>query len=126
MIVTLVGLGYALVTVAPTRLPMWIKYQQVAGLTMLVGALSLLLVLPNLLAASMANRLGSGAWPSFAATFAATFVIAWLVQARLIDRGLRVSGGFPASLDFKFMLLVATNCAICTIAALLIRRAASG
>ena len=123
---TLTGLGVALVTVAPTRLPMWIKYQQVAGLTLMAGAVSLLLVLPNLLAASMANRLGGGHWASFAATFAGTFLIGWLAQSRLLSRGLRVMGGFPATLDFKLMLLVAINCAVCTLAALLMRRAAGG
>ena len=57
------GLAFALVSVAPTRLPMWIKFHQVGGLTLMAGAAGLLLVLPNLAAALAANRIGMQAGP---------------------------------------------------------------
>ena len=116
-IVTVLAFGFALATVAPTRLPMWIKFHQVGGLVLMAGAASLLLVVPNLFAAVIANRMGSGHWASFAGAFAATFLIAWFAQARLLDRGMRVMGGFPATFDMKFIMLLATNCAACAIAA---------
>ena len=116
-IATVTALGFALATVAPTRLPMWIKFHQVGGLVLMAGGASLLLVVPNLVAALIANRVGSGHWAYFAGAFAATFLIAWFAQARLLDRGMRVMGGFPATLDMKFMTLLATNCAACAIAA---------
>jgi hypothetical protein len=116
------GLAFALVSVAPSRLPMWIKFHQVGGLTLMAGAAGLLLVLPNLAAAFAANRIGGGSWPAFILSFAAVFLFGWLIQVRFLDRGMRVMGGFPATLDFKLGLVLGGNILLCLLVALWISR----
>lgn len=112
------GFAFAIVSVAPTRLPMWIKFHQVGGLVLMAGAVGLLFVLPNLAAAIGANRLGHGSWLAFSISFAAIFLFGWFLQARFLDRAMRVMGGFPAPLDLKLALVLGANILLCLIVAL--------
>ena len=121
-----VGFAFAMVSVASTRLPMWIKFHQVGGLTLMAGAAGLLFVLPNLAAALAANRIGQASWPIFVLSFAAVFLVGWLIQVRFLDRGMRVMGGFPATMDLKLALVLGANIVLCLIVALWIGRSAHG
>ena len=119
------GFAFAIVSVAPNRLPMWIKFHQVGGLTLMAGAAGLLLVLPNLAAATAANRIGNGSWPLFIVSFAAVFLFGWLIQVRFLDRGMRVIGGFPATLDLKLGLVLGANVLLCLVVASWVGRTAN-
>ena len=108
------GLAFALLATGESRLPGWIKSYQLGGAVLMAGGAALLLAIPNAVAALVANRVGSGAWPIFIAAFAATFLSAWLVQAGVLNRTMRVMGGFPDTLaDRKVLAVIAANLLVC-------------
>ncbi len=115
MIAVVIGLAMGLFMASGEKLPAWIKYQQIGGLTLMAGAAGLLLVLPNVAGAFAANRFaGKASVAAFSAAFIAVFVASWLLQVRFLDRGLRTIGGFPAKLtEPKLLACLAVNVAIC-------------
>ena len=65
------------------------------------GILALLLVLPNVLAAAVANRIGAGGYLLFALTIGAVVFAATFVELRLLDSFFRANGTFLPANDWR-------------------------
>ena len=82
------------------------KFPNAALLAFLAGIPALLLVLPNLLAAAIANRIYGVGYLPFALTICAVVFVASFVELRLLDSFFRAKGGlFPSDLRLYAILL---------------------
>jgi hypothetical protein len=65
------------------------------------GIVALLLVLPNVLAAAVANRIGAAGYLPFALTLSAIVFVATFVELRLLDSFFRANGTFLPANDWR-------------------------
>ena len=65
------------------------------------GIVALLLVLPNVLAAAVANRIGAGGYLPFALTICAVVFAATFVELRLLDSLFKAKGTFLPANDWR-------------------------
>ena len=118
---TIVGLGIGLTSPSLRDVHRIDGLPQLALVSFFAAAASLIVVLPNLAAALIANRI-SDRWLPFIVAFVSVFFVAWLAQAHLLDKGLRGLGGFSNPLEVKMLGLLLANVAICILAAAWIGR----
>lgn len=81
-------------------------------LAFLVTVPGLLLVLPNVLAASVANRVASESVLAFGAIFCGLFLIGIFAEARFIGNLLRTPIGLEAIRDWRAVAVLVANCAL--------------
>jgi hypothetical protein len=65
------------------------------------GIVALLLVLPNVLAAAVANRIGAASYVPFALTLCAVVFAATFVELRLLDSFFKAKGGLIPANDWR-------------------------
>lgn len=78
----------------------------------LVTIPGLLLVLPYVLAASVANKIASGSVMAFAATFCGLFLIGILAEAQFIANLFRAPVGLEQLRNWRVIAVLAVNCAL--------------
>jgi hypothetical protein len=123
------GTLFGIVNVTGTKLPAWIKLYQISGISLLFGVVALLFVVPNAIAAIVANRLSERSLTSlgaFALALAVAVAAVWFAQAAVLDRTLNGVGGFPTKMtDWKAWSLIALDVGICIVTAVWAGRGAN-
>lgn len=112
-VAALIGLAFGLVAYASKPASGPFAINQIGVPAFFAAAAALIVLLPNLVAAFTANRIASGSSLAFCATFAAVFFGAWLVQARVLDSGLRTIGGFSTGSDWRTWAVLLANVGVC-------------
>ena len=118
---TLIAMFLALLTHRYGRIAGFAENYSVETAGVLAAVASLLLVLPNLTAAAIANRYSNGRVLTFAVVFAVAFVAAWIVQGLTIKRLGAVSWNIFTPLT---PWVFAGNILLCWVIAALVGRSA--
>lgn len=74
-----------------------------------IGIAALLLVVPNLVAAAVSNRLGANSLPLFLSLLAGGVFATWHLQALLLQRWLRTMGTIDIGFDWKITTMLALD-----------------
>ena len=100
-IVTLVALLIALTRADGRQIHPVYGFPNAAFYAFFAGIAALLLVLPNVLAAAVANRIGAAGYLPFALTMCAVVFAATFVELRLLDSFFRAKGTFIPGSDWR-------------------------
>ena len=76
------------------------------------GIVALLLVLPNLLGAAVANRIGAAGFLPFALTLAVVVVAAGLIELRMLDSFLKARGTLAPANDWRLYAILLADVAV--------------
>ena len=100
-IVTLVALLIALTRADGRQIHPVYGFPNAAFYAFFAGIVALLLVLPNVLAAAVANRIGAGGYLLFALTICAVVFAATFIELRLLDSFFRAKGTLLPANDWR-------------------------
>jgi hypothetical protein len=116
-VAALIGLAFGLAAYASKPATGPFAINQIGVPAFFGAAAALIVLLPNMAAAFLANRFSSGSSLVFCAIFVAVFFGAWLAQARVLDSGLRTIGGFSTGSDWRTWAVLLANVGVCMVAA---------
>ena len=77
----------------------------------LAAAAGLLVVIPNVAAAVAANRIAAGTFLTFALIFTGVFLAGMFAEAKFLDKLFNIRGSLADFRDWKFIAVLAANCA---------------
>ena len=97
-----------------SKLPLSLAFMQSGGLVLMAGTFMLPVVIPNVIAAWVANRVfGFGNPLLYAGMFGSIFTMLWLVEVNALTQFVGADGFGPEDVDWKVAAFIAFNVAIC-------------